>query len=68
MYDVIRKGKFHNLSIECLLDLFDKVVKPILLYGSEIWGTMNFKKGDVLEKKFEKTETTNLCMKFYKYI
>ena len=38
MYDVIRKGKFHNLSIECLLDLFDKVVKPILLYGCEVWG------------------------------
>ena len=23
---------------ECLLDLFDKVVKPILVYGSEVWG------------------------------
>ena len=38
MYDIIRKGKLHNLSVECLLDLFDKVVKPILLYGSEVWG------------------------------
>jgi hypothetical protein len=31
MYEVIRRGKRHNLSIECLLDLFDKIVKPILL-------------------------------------
>ena len=22
----------------CLLDLFDKIVKPILLYGCEVWG------------------------------
>jgi hypothetical protein len=29
MYEVIRRGKRHNLSIECLLDLFDKIVKPI---------------------------------------
>ena len=38
MYEVIRREKRHNLSIECLLDLFDKVVKPILLYGCEVWG------------------------------
>lgn len=38
MYDVIRKGKLHNLSVECLMDLFDKIVKPILLYGCEVWG------------------------------
>jgi hypothetical protein len=40
MYEVIRRGKRHNLSIECLLDLFDKIVKPIhvLLYGCEVWG------------------------------
>jgi hypothetical protein len=33
MYDIIMKGRLHNLSIECQLDLFDKIVKPILLYG-----------------------------------
>jgi hypothetical protein len=41
MYEVIRRGKRHNLSIECLLDLFDKIVKPILLYGCEVWGFSN---------------------------
>ena len=38
MYDILKKGRLHNLSIECQLQLFDKVVQPILLYGCEIWG------------------------------
>lgn len=38
MYGIIKKGRFHNLSIECQLQLFDKIVQPILLYGCEIWG------------------------------
>ena len=41
MYEVLKQGKTHGLSIECQIDLFDKIVKPILLYGSEIWGFSN---------------------------
>jgi hypothetical protein len=33
LYEVLKLGRVHNLSISCLLDLFDKMVKPILLYG-----------------------------------
>jgi hypothetical protein len=47
MYEVIKKGRKYNLSISCQLDLFDKLVKPILLYGCEIWGSSN---NDILEK------------------
>jgi hypothetical protein len=47
MYEVIKKGRKHNLSINCQLDFFDKLVKPILLYGCEIWGSGN---NDILEK------------------
>jgi hypothetical protein len=47
MYEVLKLGRKHNLSIKCLLSLFDKMVKPILLYGCEIWG---FGNNDVLEK------------------
>ena len=36
MYAVLKLGRKHNLSIKCLLSLFDKMVKPILLYGCEI--------------------------------
>ena len=32
MYEVLKRGRKHNLSISCQLDLFDKLVKPILLY------------------------------------
>ena len=36
--------------------MFNKIIKPIILYGSEIWGVGNF---DVLER---------IQLKFYKYI
>ena len=41
MYEIPKRGKFHNLSISCQLDLFDKGVKPILVYGCELWGLSN---------------------------
>ena len=47
MYEVLRKGRIHNLSIKCQLDLLDKIVKPILLYGCEIW---EFGKNDIIER------------------
>ena len=47
MHEVIRKGIKHNLSISCQFDLFDKLVKSILLYGCEIGGFAN---DDILEK------------------
>jgi len=47
MYSITKKCRFNNLSIECQLDMFDKAVVPILLYGSEVWGFENL---DLLEK------------------
>ena len=47
MYSVLKKGRLNNLSIECQLDLFDKIVKPVLLYGCEIWGYGN---NNIIEK------------------
>ena len=48
MYDVLKIGRtYDKLSIKCLLDLFDKMIKPILLYGCEVWG---FSNNDILEK------------------
>jgi hypothetical protein len=37
MYDILSKGRVHNLSVS-VLDLFDKIIIPMLIYGSEIWG------------------------------
>ena len=28
-----------KMSVSLALDLFNKIISPILLYGSEIWGT-----------------------------
>ena len=41
MYDILRQGRLHKLSISTQYDLFDKIVKPILLYGCEVWGFTN---------------------------
>ena len=32
MYEVLKLERKHNLSIKCLLSLFDKMVKPILCF------------------------------------
>ena len=37
MCDILSKGRVHNLSVS-VLDLFDKIIIPMLTYGSEIWG------------------------------
>ena len=47
IYEILKRGKFHNLSISCQLELFDKVVKPILVYGCELWGLSNC---DIMER------------------
>ena len=47
MYDILKKGRLFNLSVKCQYDLFEKIVKPILLYGCEIWG---FSKLDIIER------------------
>ena len=47
MYEVLSKGRSLNLSVSCQYDLFEKIVKPILLYGCEVWGLSNT---DILER------------------
>ena len=38
MYSLIKKSRSLLLPIDLQIELFDKLVKPILLYGSEVWG------------------------------
>lgn len=56
MYALLRKIKALSLPYDIQIDLFEKTVKPVLLYGSEIWGFGNL---DILER---------VQLKFYKYI
>ena len=56
MFSLLRKIKCLQLPFDIQIDLFNKIVKPVLLYGSEIWGFGNL---DILER---------VQSKFYKYI
>ncbi len=56
MYSLLSKIRKHSLPIDIQIDLFDKTIKPILLYGSEIWG---FGKNNILER---------VQLKFYKHV
>ena len=47
MYEVLKMGRLYKLSVKIQLDLFDKMIKPILLYGCEVRG---FGKNEVLER------------------
>ena len=47
MYEVLKMGRLYKLSVKIQLDVFDKMIKPILLYGCKVWG---FGKNEVLER------------------
>jgi len=47
MYEVLKRGRLHNLSIKCQLELVDSMVKPIILYGCETWG---FGNNEIIER------------------
>ena len=48
-----RKEKY-NLPVDIVLDLFDKMILPILLYGCEIWGFENLESIEIFYRKFLK--------------
>ena len=51
MYEVLKLGRIHSLSINCQLDLFDKMVKPTLVCGCGIWGLENI---EIIERVYIK--------------
>ena len=55
-FSLIRKIRALDLPFDIQIDMFNKTIKPILLYGSEIWGFGNC---DIIER---------VQLKFYKYI
>jgi len=62
--------------IKMSLHIFEHVVKPILLYGSEIWGCFDTSSRKLLRcdpcyritKAFDNITQNTVCMKFYKFI
>ena len=47
MFSVLRKSRKLHLPVDLQLQLFDSMVMPILLYGSEVTG---FENTDILER------------------
>ena len=47
MVSLLRKIRVLNLPVEMQIALFNKLIKPILLYGCEIWAVGNI---DVIER------------------
>ena len=53
-----------RLPIKAALKLFDSIITPILLYGSEIWGTYNY----LSFEKWDKCEIEKVHLNFCKHI
>ena len=47
MFSLLRKIRVLNLPIDMQIELFNKLIKPILLYGCEIWAFGNL---DIIER------------------
>ena len=54
MFDLLTKSRRLSLPLDIQVELFDRMVVPILLYGSEIWGFSNIEQIEVMYRKFLK--------------
>jgi hypothetical protein len=54
MFSLQKKIRSLNLTIDLQVDLFNKAIKPILLYGCEIWGFSGSKELEKIQLKFFK--------------
>ena len=52
MFSLLTKTSKLNLPIDIVCELFDRLVVPILLYGSEIWGFENINQIEVFYRNF----------------
>jgi hypothetical protein len=54
MFSLLKKIRNLNLTFDLQIDLFNKTIKPILLYGCEIWGFVNNQDIEKVQLKFLK--------------
>jgi hypothetical protein len=54
MFGLLRKARKLSLPIDVQIELFDKLVAPIMLYGSESWGTQCLDIVNKLQVRFYK--------------
>ena len=61
MFSLITKSRRLDVPFDITLDLFEKLVLPILIYGSEVWGHSNLKPIYIFYRKktnWEKVQVT----------
>ena len=56
LFSLLSKSRALNLELDLQVDLFDKVVSPVLMYGSEVWGPQGC------------NIVSRVQLKYYKYI
>ena len=56
MFSLIKKARNLSFPLDIMLKLFNVIVKPVVLYGAEVWGSENC---DILER---------LQLRFLKYV
>ena len=66
-FSLMIKVRQLNLSVEVFIELFERLIIPILLYGSEIWGYGNIKQLQVMANNFMRKmlklhKSTPVCM------
>ena len=54
LFSLLRKIRHFSLPIDMQIDLFNKMIKPILLYGCELWGFGNIEIIERVQLKFLK--------------
>ena len=66
-FSLLVKARSLQLPADVMLDLFEKTIVPVLVYGSELWGLSNLEHIEVFHRKFLRTilkvaKTTPNCM------
>ena len=54
MFSMLTKARRLQLPVDIQIDLFEKTVLPVLLYGCEVWGCANIDAIEVFYRKFLK--------------
>ena len=67
VFALLSKGRRLKLPVDIMLELFDRTIIPLLLYGCEVWGIENYKLLEAVELKFYKymlglKKSTPTCM------
>ena len=52
LYCIYKLVRNESIPIDLQLKMFDSMIEPILLYGSEVWGYENLKVIEQIQSKF----------------